>query len=268
MAVDLTSKELLGTVALSGGMVRPAAARPRGVFAGRQAGGRAVDKVGEADRRGPRLAGRRASPPVRLERPRRGRGRLLARRTAPGRGRRHAGIRLWDLADGKELCDSPGHDGQVTSVLFSPDGARVATAAMDRSVRLWETAGGKLLGRFPAACSFESQSPMAFSPDGRLLVVDLGGPIALVESGDGKLLAADRDAALGGKVTVVCSGPARRGLFAGLRPTDHVVGGGAGAAAVGRCDGQGRSASSGSTCPSADEGGTGRERSCSACRRP
>ena len=94
---------------------------------------------------------------------------------------------MWNLADGKELCDSPGHDGPVTAVLFSPDGARVATAAMDRTARLWETAGGKLLGRFPAACSFESETPMAFSPDGRLLAIDQGGPIALVESGDGKL---------------------------------------------------------------------------------
>ena len=125
-------------------------------------------------------------------------------------------IRLWDLADGEELCDSPGHDGQVASVIFSADGSRVATAAMDRSVRLWETVGGKLLGRYPAACSFESQSPMAFSPDGRLLAIDLGGPIAIGRKRRRQAqVAADRDAARGGEIRVgsdraLASWPSRR----------------------------------------------------------
>jgi hypothetical protein len=44
--------------------------------------------------------------------------------------------RLWEAATGKEVAVLRGHDDQVYSAAFSPDGARVVTASWDKTARL------------------------------------------------------------------------------------------------------------------------------------
>ena len=41
---------------------------------------------------------------------------------------------MWDLATGAQLQTLEGHSGAVTSVVFSPDGARLASGSHDESV--------------------------------------------------------------------------------------------------------------------------------------
>ena len=41
---------------------------------------------------------------------------------------------MWDLATGAELQTLKGHSGDVSSVAFSPDGARLASGSHDESV--------------------------------------------------------------------------------------------------------------------------------------
>jgi WD40 repeat protein len=38
-------------------------------------------------------------------------------------------VKVWDLADGKEMLTLEGHKNEVLSVRFSPDGRRLASAS-------------------------------------------------------------------------------------------------------------------------------------------
>ncbi|MFO0983048.1 MAG: hypothetical protein U1E76_15190 [Planctomycetota bacterium] len=45
--------------------------------------------------------------------------------------------------DGSRVSELVGHEGKITGAAFAPDGVHVATVALDRTVRNWETASGR-----------------------------------------------------------------------------------------------------------------------------
>jgi WD40 repeat protein len=47
--------------------------------------------------------------------------------------------RVWDAQSGKCLKVLQGHQKQVNSAAFSPDGQRVVTASWDHTARVWDT---------------------------------------------------------------------------------------------------------------------------------
>jgi serine/threonine protein kinase/WD40 repeat protein len=74
--------------------------------------------------------------------------------------------RLWDVVHERVVADLPLQT-QVTSGIFSPDGRRIATAAIGGTAAVWESASGALLTKIKA------DSVHVFSPTNDLLLAGL-----------------------------------------------------------------------------------------------
>jgi WD40 repeat protein/serine/threonine protein kinase len=95
-------------------------------------------------------------------------GRLLAGTILAGSGAKRPGeIILWDADTGKELRRLKGHTAGIRQVDFSPDGALLASASFDQTVRLWDVAAGTEVRCLQAHTA--AVYAVAFSPDGRRL---------------------------------------------------------------------------------------------------
>ena len=62
-----------------------------------------------------------------------------------------------------------GHAGEIRSVIYSPNGARVVTGSGDKTIRIWDPESGAIVGE-PLTGHNEGVTSVAYSPDGRHII--------------------------------------------------------------------------------------------------
>lgn len=92
-------------------------------------------------------------------------------------------ISLWNVESGKAVRILEGHQDFVRALTFSPDGRRLASASMDKTIRIWDRETGK------EAFALKPEG-FAFYADGGWVTAPIRLPAtAAAFSADGKLLA-------------------------------------------------------------------------------
>lgn len=110
-------------------------------------------------------------------------GRLLALVAGPSAGGQ---VRVWDLAEGKELHRFGAKDAFPGALAFSPDGRTLAVTDGE-AVRLWSRTTGREGPRFAAGTLGPYPARAAFSPEGKALAtMKFPGQVRLWEAGTGK----------------------------------------------------------------------------------
>jgi WD40 repeat protein len=97
----------------------------------------------------------------------------------------------------------------ATSVVFSPSGRMLASAASDGTVRLWNPATGTLRAEFnnPDVGGFDmnAEAGLAFTRDGKILIAAVGGAIRLWNTATGKQIGTPLTEVAHGKTIYVVS---------------------------------------------------------------
>jgi WD40 repeat protein/class 3 adenylate cyclase len=98
------------------------------------------------------------------------------------------GAAIWDVDSGRLLTRFEGHDGWVTKIHFSRDGARVVTAGDDGTARVWDASTGAQQALIRDRNNGILDA--AISPDGNLVATMVNDPgiVRLWSASTGKLV--------------------------------------------------------------------------------
>ncbi|AWS41611.1 serine/threonine protein kinase [Streptosporangium sp. 'caverna'] len=81
-------------------------------------------------------------------------------------------VRLWDVADRRNVATLTGHTEAIYSMAFSPDGKLLATGSYDDTTRLWDVAARSSVATLSGHADRKGAVfSVAFSPDGRTLAI-------------------------------------------------------------------------------------------------
>jgi len=98
----------------------------------------------------------------------------------------HEVVEIWEVDTGKFIKGLEGHSGAIDIIAFSPDGRKLATASVDKTVTLWDVNSGKTIRSFKHPSLVNS---IAFSPDSQILASgSLDKMVRLWDVTSGKLI--------------------------------------------------------------------------------
>ncbi len=87
-------------------------------------------------------------------------------------------IRLWNVADGKEIRQFKGHTTGIRGLAFTIDGKRLFSCSPDGTVREWDTVEGKELRSLPGIAPATVLTSLVLHPkESRLMALDSAGII-------------------------------------------------------------------------------------------
>jgi WD40 repeat protein/serine/threonine protein kinase len=87
-------------------------------------------------------------------------------------GQDDGGLTIWDLATGDQRTIPKAHDGLIYDLAFSRDGAMMASASSDQTVRLWDARTMEPVRLLGGPVAFDRWTKaVAFTPDGARLAV-------------------------------------------------------------------------------------------------
>ncbi|MEY4166859.1 MAG: hypothetical protein RIR52_683, partial [Acidobacteriota bacterium] len=112
------------------------------------------------------------------------------------------------------------HNGEVTSIVFTPDGREIVTAGVDGDARSWDLRSGKQTRRL--FTSSKTIWSLAITPDGRHLGIIGDDPVPqIIDLGSGKVTALE--AIRGGGRDLLFSQDGRRVFVANSRQSISII---------------------------------------------
>ncbi len=75
-------------------------------------------------------------------------------------------VLVWDVQNGRLLCEGRGHRDSIWKLAFSPDGSRLVSASMDYTIRQWPLEGSQPLRWETITEHANRVTALAFSPRG------------------------------------------------------------------------------------------------------